>query len=291
MLQAAIISVVIFLASGQNLFCTLFGKKYAGEARLSSAVFCVLESIFISLFTWVWIGFQFHLSPISLLLGVINAVVLFIYNTSIIKAGSSGSYSFMTVSILSGGIIVPLIYSLLFENTALKFYQIGAIILMVGSFILMNFKDIKLKGTPWHYYLFCGLLFFANGSYSVMLKLQTKVMEAEKNEMLIITYLLMGLIALGQMLIREKKETFKAFKIGKKAILPLILCCLCVSLSMNLQLIIMPFVDIAIMMTMLSGGILVVSAGFSIFIFKEKLDLYNILGLILAAVSITALSI
>lgn len=291
MTSALLILLIVVLYSFQTLFCTLYTNKYPGKPENASPVFCVLESVAIAVFTWVWIGFKFEVSPMTLLYGVLNAVALFSYNTSLIKASSKGSYAFMNVAMLFGGILVPLLYTTVFLGDTLHWYQYAAIGLMLVSFVLMNYKEIKLKDTPWLYYVFCALLFISNGMYGTLLKMQSDYDVTQKNEMIILTYGIMGVIAFVQLAFKEKKDTFKAFKMNKKAIIPLLLCLASAALAINVLVTVIPMVNTAVLYTVENGGVLVLSAIYSFIFFKEKPQPMTIIGIILAAVSITVLSI
>ncbi len=291
MTSALLILLIVFLYSLQTLFCTLYTNKYTGKPENASPVFCVLESVAIAVFTWAWIGFKFEVSLMTLFFGVLNAVALFSYNTSLIKASSKGSYAFMNVAMLFGGILVPLLYTTVFLGDTLHWYQYAAIALMLVSFVLMNYKEIKLKDTPWLYYVFCALLFISNGMYGTFLKMQSDYDVSQKNEMIILTYGIMGVIAFIQLAFKEKKDTLKAFKMNKKAILPLVLCLASAALAINILVLVIPMVNTAVLFTVENGGVLILAAVYSFVFFKEKPQLPTILGIILAAASITVLSI
>lgn len=297
MTSALLILLIVVLYSFQTLFCTMYTNKYPGKPENASPVFCVLESIAIALFTWAWIGFKFEVSPMTLLFGVLNAVALYGYNTSLIQASSKGSYAFMNVAQLFGGILVPLLYTTVFLGDALRWYQLVAIAFMLVSFVLMNLKEFKTakgeerKKTPWTYYLFCGILFLCNGMYGTFLKMQSDYNESQKNEMVIITYGIMGVIAFIQLAFKEKKDTLKAFKINKNAVLPLILCLVSAALAINVLVMVIPMVNTAVLYTVENGGVLMLAALYSFIFFKEKPQLSTILGMVLATVSITVLSL
>ena len=142
------IAIFIVMGSLQTLFCTFFNKRYAGKSENSSSVFCVIESIVVPvilLFFMMfdielsssglsakYIGLQFDISLFGIFLGVLNALTLFFYNTSLIKASAKGSYAFLSVMIVFGGIVIPVIYgTLFFENETVHLHQFFAIILML----------------------------------------------------------------------------------------------------------------------------------------------------------------
>ncbi len=289
-MDVLLIAAIILLYSFQTLFCTMYTERYPGRKELASPVFCILESVCIAVFTLCWIGFDFQAAPLTLLFGVLNAAVLFGYNTSLIKAGATGSYAFMNVMMLFGGILVPLVYSVAFLGNAMTVYQWIAIPLMLVSFVLMNLKEMRLKGSKPVFYLYCAVLFLTNGLYGTLLKMQSIYHEDQKNAMVILTFAIMGVIAFVQLAMREKKHTFAAFRMNKKALWPLILCLASAALAINMLVLVIPMIDEKTLYTVENGGVLVVSALYSFFIFKEKPNLPKVLGIILATVSITILS-
>ncbi|MBR4308982.1 MAG: EamA family transporter [Oscillospiraceae bacterium] len=287
-----LLAILTLLHSFQTLFCTLYTSRYRGKADLASPVFCVLQSIVIALFTWICSGFAHEAAPITILFGLLNALMLFTFNTSLIKAGSKGSYAFMNMMLLFGGTLVPLFYAVLFvEGESLGMLQILAIGLMLVAFVLMNITGLRLKGTPPVYYLFCILLFLSNGLYGTLLKMQSIYQPTQKDPMVVISYALMGVIALAQLLMKEKGQTLQAFRVGQKALLPLVLSLISSTLAINVLTEVMPMADTATIFAVDNGGVLVLAASYSFLIFREKPNLSKVLGMALAIVSIVLLNV
>ena len=307
-MQAILIITIIVLYSLQTLFCTFFNQKYKGREDLSSSVFCILQGAFIVVFTLVWmafdinatangisakwIGFNFAPSIFTVLIGTLNATALFGYNTALIKAGAKGSYAFMNVAMIFGGILIPAIYEM-FTGHALEIYHYVAIAVMLVAFILMNYKDMKLKGTPPVYYIYCFILGLCNGLYGMFLKLQSTYAEKESNEMVIITFGVMGLIALVQLAVKEKNQLPDAFKMGKSAVLPMLLCFVVAATAINVYMLLIPLLGnvVTILYTVDNGGVFVLSAVYSVVFFKEKIDVFKLIGMVLAVLSIVALAL
>ena len=282
---------IILLYSFQTLFCKMFSDRYSGKKDLSSPVFCIIEAIFITFATYAFHGFHFSVSPLTILFGILNGLILFGYNTSLIKAGTLGSYAFLNVSLLYGAIIVPSIYGLLFLKEGISVLKIVGILMMLVACLFMNADEIKLEDSSIKYYLFCILLFLFNGSYCTIIKMQTIYHNEEKQSMIMITFALMGIIALLDLICKEKENTFQAFKLNKKCLPSLISCLISATLAINLLMYILPLIDTAILYTVQNGGVLILSALYSVFLFKEKLSTKKILGIIIAVISITILSI
>ena len=286
-----LIAVVILLYSFQTLFQTSYTKTYPGKPEHAAPVFCVLESLAIVLVTLCFTGFRFPVSPETLVIGLLNAGALFGYNTALMKAGTTGSYAFMNVMMLSGGILIPMVY-LAFLGIYPSWYQYLAIAAMLAAFVLMNLEDFKLKDTPAIYYVMCVLLFCFNGLYGTFIKMQDAVRQEESKSMIIITFGIMGLIAFIRLILREKKDSLSAFKIRGKNLLWLILCIISAALAINVLVLVVALMEnTAVLYTLENGGVLLLSALYSIFIFKEKPSPLKIAGILLAAASMIVLSI
>lgn len=286
-----LIFVIILLYSFQTLFCKLYTDHYPGREDLASPVFCVIEGICVTLVTFAFNGFQFNISRFTLLMGILNALALFAYNMSLIKASTLGSYAFMNVIMLFGGLLIPSVYGAVFLGEEISAAKIIGILAVLLSCVLMNIEDIKLKHTPFTYYIFCGILFIANGLYGTFVKIQTVYKDDQKQEMIMLTFVLTSIVALAQLFASEKKDTLKAFKLSRKAVLPLIICLISASLAINLLVYLLPLLDTAVLYTVENGGVLILSALYSVLFFREKLRPVKAVGILTAAIGITVMSI
>lgn len=289
MVSTLLIIVLVLLYSLQTLFCKFYSDNYNGKKELASPVLCVLQSIAIALLSWGFAGFNFHISLVSLLFGIVNAAVLFGYNTSLIKAGDRGSYAFMNMMMLFGGIFVPLVYVSITTGEFPSTVECIAIVTMIIACVLMNIESIKLGGSKLSYYVFCLLLFIFNGLYGTLLKAQEQHNANESQEMVIISYGVMGVIALVQLFFKEKKDTLKAFKFNKKCALFLVLFLIISGLAVNVLVLLLGYLNAAVLYTVDNGGVMMLSALYSITLFKEKATPLKIIGIIIAIISLCVL--
>ena len=280
---------LVVLYSLQTLFCKFYSDNYPGKQELSSPVLCVTQSISIALLSFAFIGFKFDISLLSFVFGALNAAVLFGYNTSLIKAGERGSYAFMNMMMLFGGIFVPLVYSSVVIGSFPSIIQCAAIIAMIVACLLMNVENIKLGGTKISYFVFCLLLFLFNGLYGVLLKVQDRYNANESQEMVIVSYGLMGVIALIQLLFKEKKAALKAFRFNKKSALYLALFLIISGLAVNVLVLLLSQINETVLYTVDNGGVMMLSAVYSITLFKEKATPLKIIGIIVAVASLCVL--
>lgn len=293
-MSAVLIFLMIVLYSFQTLFCKQFSDSYPEGPDRASQVFCLLEAFFIALVTLAFNRFRIHISTPTLILGILNALMLFIYNTSLIKAGSRGSYAFMNMVLLFGGLLVPTAYSALILKEPLAWFKYLAVVLMLVSFILMNLKGMEIRGSSIWYFVFCGLLFLSNGFYCTFLKVQAVVEPAESREMVILTFLLMSIPAAIGLFRRQKEKTGEktpVFHFDKKSALWLAAALISAGLAVNVLVLALPLVNTVILYTVENGGVLVLATLYSFFIFKEKFDPAKVAGIVLAVISITVLSL
>lgn len=289
MVSILLIIALVLLYSLQTLFCKFYSDNYTGKKELSSPVLCVTQSIAIALLSFAFAGFEFEISLLSFVFGALNAAVLFGYNTSLIKAGDRGSYAFMNMMMLFGGIFIPLVYSSVATGSFPSVLQCGAIITMIIACLLMNIENIKLGGAKLSYYIFCLLLFVFNGLYGTLLKAQEQYNVNENQEMVIVSYGLMGVIALVQLIAKEKKDTLAAFCFNKKCALFLVLFLIISGLAVNVLVLLLGYLNVAVLYTVDNGGVMMLSALYSITLFKEKATPLKIIGIIIAVISLCVL--
>ena len=294
MYLVVLVSLMILFFSFQSLFTRLYSASYAGpDAGKATSVFSVCYGVFIAAASFLLGGMTFAPSWQTILLGLLNAGMLILYNTSIIEAGNRGSYSFLMVASMFGGILVPMAIGLLFLGETLSGLQIVAVVMMLVSLVLMNVRSISFKGASKSYYLWCIALFFANGLYGAILNLQAEVMDgAQRTEMLTILYLCSALaVVITECAKGQGKQLMDGFKMGKKSALFMVITCLSATAAANLLLYILTLMSSSVLYTIDSGAVLVVSILYSLILFKEKPTWEVVLGMAIAVASIVLINI
>lgn len=292
-MTALMVALLVFLFSLQTLFLKLFSERYDNpDSALTSTVFSITYGMFAGVATLILAGFRFSPSPATLGLGALNAVMLFTYTASMIQASRRGSYSFQMIAVLFGGILVPMIYGALFLGEALSAVQIAAVALMLVSFVLMNLEGLTLTGNSNKFLLWCLALFLSNGFYGVFMNLQQLRMNgAERNEMIILTFLGMALLYAVLQLIRDPKAFAVGWRMSKKPLIFLILCCCVATAAVHMMLYVLTLIDETVLYTIDNGGVLILSVLYSRLLFHEKLSRIQLAGIALAVVSIVMLSL
>jgi len=137
-----------------------------------------------------------------------------------------------------------------------------------------------------------AVLFFSNGVFGIVTDAQQRVMQqAERSEMIVITYGFGAVCAMIYMLLVERKSLPQAYRMGKTCVLDAFGCGVTTSLAVYLLMMLLGRVSSAVMFTINNGGVLVLSVILSAIVLKEKLNKNIIYGSILTVLSIIALSL
>ncbi len=287
-MEIPVITAVVLFATGQSLFCRMYTSAQNGRGAVQ---FSVLYAFLAGVCTLAIGGFRYAPSGTTLLLGALNAVMLLTYNIAMVHAGNLGSFAFLMIGVLSGGILVPMAYDLIFLGTRLNAWQIAAVAMMLVSFVMMNRDGLSGKKSG-AYLAWVGVLFLVNGLYGTLMGLQQNAMEfTQRSEMIVTTYLGTAVIGTLFSLVRERGEFFRGFRMSGRAAAFLGASALCCTGSVNLLLYAMKLVRLTVLNVTVNGGVLVISAGLAYFVFREKMTAWKIAGIGLAAVSVILLSI
>ena len=295
-----IIALVVLLYTMQSLFTRFYTDYYPGDQSLTTPVFAVVCGLIVTAVSFIFSGFSFSCGWITLLLGVINAVVLYGYDAFIIKASTTGPYSILMTFSLSGGIIIPALVSWVsdFRNN-FSFVQLFAILVIFAAVLMITTKQEDVENKEEYkkhrafFLIICTLLGLANGLYGVLLNLQQELPGAgvaEKEEMVVVTFMGAALISLVQLIVKEKKNALKAFKQTKKSLAFLLLASAVSALAINALVIALEGVNETVVYTFDNAGVLMLSAIASAVFFKEKLSKLNVAGCLVISLGLICMA-
>lgn len=300
MIEALLIAAVILLYTFLSLFSRLFTDTYPGDKHVAPEVFAVVSGLVvcvISLFFGIGTNSSFEFMWQTLLLGLVNAIVLFGYDEFIIKASGTGSYSIMMVFSLGGGIIFPAIAKSIIPYTGgsvqvISWVQIVAIVVICAAVYMVSYKKADSGSRSSKLFLiFCFALAICNGLYGIFLDVQDQVTGAgQKQLMIIYTFLGSAVIAAVKLLIAKGKAAPRAFLQSKRSLIHLSLAAIVSALAVNVLVLLIGVVDLTLLYTFDNAGVMLLSALASALIFKEKLSPLNITGCIVMALGLICMS-
>lgn len=294
MLIIVLSAVCVLAFSFQSLFTKLYMDEYNNcDREMAEPVFSAVYGLFIAIASLCTGGGAFSPSFQTIVFGLMNGIVLLVYNYSIIKAGKLGSYSFMMIMNMFGGIIVPIIVGVLFLNETLSLMQIVAIMIMLVAMTIMNMEKGCMRGFDKGYLLWCIILFMANGLYGALMNTQATVRNGnERTEMLVILFAFSSLTAISKEIICGRgARMLSGLRMGRKSFVYLLICCVSATAGANLILFLFSKMDAGVICTINNGGVLILSFLYSFILFKEKPNHRQAFGMILAVISIVLVNI
>lgn len=293
-----IIALVVLLYTMQSLFTRFYTDNYPGDQSLTTPVFAVVCGLIVTAVSFIFSGFSFEFQWLTVLLGVINAVVLYGYDAFIIKASATGPYSILMTFSLTGGIVIPAIVSWVSDfKSNFSIVQLFAILVIFAAVLMITTKKEETEDKEEHkkhrtfFLIICTLLGLANGLYGVLLNTQQELTGvSQKEEMVVITFIGAALISLVQLFIKEKKNALKAFKQTKLSLTFLLLSAIVSALAVNALVIALQGVNETVVYTFDNAGVLMLSAIASAIFFKEKLSKLNVAGCLVISLGLICMA-
>lgn len=294
-MNAILISTVVLLYTMQSFLCKIFTDSYPGHKRLAAPVFTVASGMIVAVLSFAFAGFSFSAKPLTIVLGLVNAVAIFGYDYFIIKSSQSGPYSVMMVFSIAGGITIPSVVAALAFKDSLSIIQIISILVIFVSVWLISQKDSekneKQKVSPLFIFLCVGLA-IANGVYGMLLDVQQRLTgSSEREELVALTFLGAAIISVVQLLITEGKGIIPAMKQTKKSFVFLMVCSVISALAINLMVYIIPLVNVTLLYTFDNSGVMLLSVLCSCIFFKERLSVRNIVGCAVMCAALVCLAL
>ena len=291
-----LLAVMTVLFSWQSPCARKYTESYAGpRPGDASGVYSMLYGTVIALLTLAINGLRFAPRQSTVLLGLLCGLALIGYTTALVKASARGPYSFMMLCSLAGGLLVPMVYDMLFRGERLSAVQFFGVGLLIASAAVMNLQGLSFRGgrPSRAYFLFCLLLFLSNGSYSQLMNLQQGITGGpERAEMIVVTYGFTALATLAVWLLCRPKDLPSAFRMGRRALFwALGACAICTSATNLLLYLLSVMPSATILYAIDSGGVLALSGFYALFIFHEKPTASQVVGLIMAVTSVVILNI
>ena len=276
--------------TGQTFLNRMFSESYAGRAEIATPVFSCFYGILVGLITFILNGARFSPSGLTIILGALNGVILFLYNLGMVHAARCGPYTFQSIVMLFGAIVVCLLFSWLFWGDHISILQFVGIAVMLCAFVVLNSQGLSFVNVKRGYFPWVISLFFTNGFYGVLMDAQQRIVPEERNEMIIATYL--SLAALSLLFLALKKADLRvAFGMKWKPAVFAILSSTCAAFAVYSLMIQLKYVPSYIAFTINNGSILVLSAVLSAVVLKEKLSCSTVAGIGLSIISIVLLSL
>ncbi|MBQ4071498.1 MAG: EamA family transporter [Clostridia bacterium] len=300
-----LLAFLIILYTLQSLFTKLYTDKYPGKPDNASATLTTVSGLTVAVITFFCFSLcRFTFNGWTVLIGALNAVALFGYNYFIVKASQSGPYSILMMFSLAGGIILPIVAALIlgwdsWTSTPVILINVISIVAIIAAVYLVSGKsdasgDEKQR-VSLPFILSCLGLGVCNGVYGIFLTLQQRTEEAggeaNRDEMVILTFLFAALISTVTSLIKNRKGFFATFRQTRISFLYLALTSIVFALAINLIVILIPQISTTVLYTLDNSSVLIMSVIASAVFFRERLSVKNIVGIVIMVCALVSMNL
>ena len=296
LLELLLVLLLISIYTGQSFFCKLYAKRYPGDPEATSPVFSVVSGIFTAFAALCLALFSlpFHWNWQIIVMGIANSVILAAYNYAMVKASECGPYSIQMSVMLSGGILLPAFISYAYGEGLKPLGWLFVAIIVASVFLVSKKKGEGFFSGNGKFWLFCLVLFVANGLYGAVLAHQGAYAATaySKNELIICTFGLSGMLNFALGLLNRKKKFLSDFKQSPSSLLFLMLCSLCTSSAIILlAALINNGINTTLLFTFDNAGVLFFSVICSAVFLKERLSTLNWLGCATMALGLVGITL
>ena len=294
------LTLTIVSATVQNFFTKIFSAKTDKGVFLFNAI-----SAFVALlFFIVMAKFQLTFVWGNFLYAILFALSYFFAVFGLTMAIKTGPLS-ITALIESYSMIIASIYGVLFLDEPITPFMIAGFSLLIISLTLVNYEkkneidgeeSKKSNAINLKWVVFVGIGFIGNGFCTVVQKMQQVWSEKTYglgqflyfNEMMIFGLLFSVVAFLVCSLIYEKKDIAE---VAKKGMGPAICRGISNGCANLFSILVMTMMSVSVANAVIAAGCVIFSALISVLVYKEKLNVYQWIGIGVGVVSLVFLNI
>lgn len=227
-------------------------------------------------------GFKLNFSFYSLIMAGLMSLLVMSYNIIGFRLLKSGTMAVYTLFLMTGGMVLPYVWGLLFLNEDFSVLRTGGLVVILAGVVLSNFggERVNLKQI-----IMCLAVFFINGCTSIVSKMhqsQTTFDSVNAAEFIILGGIFKFSLAGILFLVFKNKDSLESGVVSlKKAVIIITASAVISGVSYMLQLLGAKSLPATVLYPFITGGSIVFSALSGVIVFKEQLSEKLILSVIL----------
>ena len=228
-------------------------------------------------------GFKIELSLYAIMMAVCMSICVLGYTILGFKVLKEGNMAFYTMFLMTGGMVVPYVFGLLFLDEPFSFLRILGLVVIVAAIVLSNYSVTRSSSKT---IALCVAIFFLNGGCSVVSKL-CQIPGAygvvRPTDFVLLTGVTRTLLCTVALLLFRKHSPSESDRaIDFKKVLPIIVCSATVSgVAYLFQLIGASNLPATVLYPIISGGSIIFSTLVGMLCFKEQPNVYQKIGVVL----------
>ena len=219
---------IILLAAGTIALysvSTLLIKAYqlkSGAGAIPLAFMNLISGNAVFLFFFLFCGFHFRFTPLSLSLSVLYGMMLWAYIALKVSAAKDGPLAIVSLAYVAGGVLVPALFGFVFLDEPVTFIKTISFVLIISSFVPLIIRQKSSMVFSFHFGFQCLMILLLNGVMICISKIvQLYSPEEYAIDYVALTFFFYYLAAIGifgTKLPQISPNTFKSLFSGKSII-------------------------------------------------------------------------
>ena len=253
-------------------------QKKAGTGLGSGLKFNIILGLFTALLFAAFNGFKLEFSPFSIIMAFAMALLGTAYNITGFKIMSQGNISLYTFFLMTGGMVVPYIWGLIFLNERFSILHTAGLLVIAAAIFVINSGAQKMKAKQ---FVMCLAVFFLNGFVSVVSKEhQINAAAVSSTAFVALTGIARSIVSSAAFICTKSYKESSGIKLSSA--LPIVLVSAVFSgTSYLFQLFGAKNLPATVLYPIVTGGSIFFTALAGWLIFKEKITLKTALGILL----------
>ncbi len=257
-------------------------QRIYGTAPKAAFFFNSLLGIITAVIFFCINGFKLEFTVYSFVMAGLMSALVMSYNIIGFRLLKSGTMAMYTLFLMTGGMVLPYIWGLLFLNESFSVLRTVGLIVILAGVVLSNFSGERVNIKQ---IVMCVAVFVLNGFVSIVSKMhqsQTSFDSVNAAEFIILggvfKFLLAGILFL---VFKNKDSSESGDNSLKKAVIIITSSAFIGGVSYMLQLLGAKTLPATVLYPFITGGSIVFSALAGVTLFKERLSAKLIISVIL----------
>lgn len=257
-------------------------QRIYGTAPKAAFFFNSLLGIITAVVFFCINGFKLEFTVYSFVMAGLMSALVMSYNIIGFRLLKSGTMAMYTLFLMTGGMVLPYIWGLLFLNEDFSLLRTVGLIVILAGVVLSNFSGERVNIKQ---IVMCVAVFVLNGFVSIVSKMhqsQTTFDSVNAAEFIILGGIFKFLLAGILFLVFKNKDSLESGDNSlKKAVIIITSSAFIGGVSYMLQLLGAKTLPATVLYPFITGGSIVFSSLAGVILFKEKLSAKLIISVIL----------
>lgn len=274
-----------------NIVCELYNRRVK---KVNSFCYTMIVSFVVTLFYLIYAKFDLTFDKTTVVSGGLYAVCYCITTVALLRALKEG-YVSLTSLVFSYSLILPTLFGIFAYSTLPSVAFYFGLALLAASLFFLGKKDSEKaeeKSFSVKWLIFIVMAFFANGLCSILQTYQQRVCEGNYKSEFMVTAMSAVFVFCLVVTLVEAKRNKDEIKINITNGWYIAIIYGVVNALLNLFVMLsVALISPGVVFPVICGGGLILTLLLSIVIFKEKLNLYRIIGFVIGVISIVLMNI